>query len=127
MKRIAILTVMMFCILCGCAPSTAPTYRQITQNEAKQIMASDKAHIILDVRTPAEFAEGHIVGAINVPNEAIAVGVSPAELPDKDALILVYCRSGRRSKQAAEKLAKTGYTNISEFGGILEWTGETEK
>jgi len=89
-------------------------------------MRDEKNYIILDVRRPDEFAEGHIPGAINVPNEDIGSSDIPA-LPDKSQLILVYCRSGRRSKEAAEKLVKLGYTNIVEFGGILDWTGEIEK
>lgn len=77
------------------------------------------------MRRPDEFADGHIPGAINVANESIGTAEIP-ELPDKDQLIMVYCRSGRRSKEAAEKLVKLGYTNIVEFGGILDWTGEVE-
>ena len=80
--------------------------------------------IILDVRTAEEYSEKHIPGAINIPNETIGADDIP-ELPDKDQLILIYCRSGNRSKQAADKLVKLGYTNIMEFGGINDWTGET--
>jgi len=80
--------------------------------------------LILDVRTPEEFAEKHIPHAINIPNETIGTAEIP-ELPDKAQLILVYCRSGNRSKQASEKLAALGYTNIVEFGGINDWPGET--
>ena len=80
--------------------------------------------IILDVRTAAEFAEKHIPGAINIPNEIIGTE-EIKELPNKKQLILVYCRSGNRSKQASEKLVKLGYTNIVEFGGIIDWPGET--
>ena len=80
--------------------------------------------ILLDVRTPEEYSEKHIPGAINIPNETIGADDIP-ELPDKDQLILIYCRSGNRSKQAADKLVKLGYTNIVEFGGINDWTGET--
>ena len=80
--------------------------------------------VLLDVRTPEEFADKHIPGAINIPNETIGTDEIP-ELPDKDQLILVYCRSGNRSKQASEKLAALGYTNIVEFGGINDWPGET--
>ena len=96
----------------------------MSADEAMAIMESEDNYIILDVRTPEEYAERHIPDAINVPNENI--GSDPvAELPDKDRLILVYCRSGNRSKQASEKLAALGYTNIVEFGGINSWTGET--
>ena len=82
--------------------------------------------MILDVRRADEFADGHIPGAINVANEDIQ-DVEPAELPDKNQTIYVYCRSGNRSKQAASKLAAMGYTNIIEFGGIMDWTGEIER
>ena len=99
------------------------TYRQISVDEAIPMMAQETGYIILDVRRPDEFAEGHIPNAINVANETIGTAEIP-ELPDKDQLIMVYCRSGRRSKEAADKLVKLGYTNIVEFGGILDWTGE---
>jgi rhodanese-related sulfurtransferase len=99
------------------------TYRQISMDEAVTMMAQETDYIILDVRRPDEFSAGHIPNAINVANETIGTGEIP-ELPDKDQLIMVYCRSGRRSKEASEKLVKLGYTNIVEFGGILDWTGE---
>ena len=111
----------------GCAAtnnSQTNTYRQIAMDEAVDMMAQETGYIILDVRRADEFAEGHIPNAINVPNESIGTSDIP-ELPDKDQLIMVYCRSGRRSKEAAEKLVKLGYTNIVEFGGILDWEGET--
>jgi rhodanese-related sulfurtransferase len=114
-------------MLTACSPSggTKPnTYRQITADEAATMMAQETGYIILDVRRPDEFAAGHIPHAINVPNETIGTDEIP-ELPDKNQLIMVYCRSGRRSKEAAEKLVKLGYTNIVEFGGILDWKGET--
>ena len=110
----------------GCAAtnnSQTNTYRQIAMDEAVDMMAQETGYIILDVRRPDEFAAGHIPNAINVPNESIGTSDIP-ELPDKDQLIMVYCRSGRRSKEAAEKLVKLGYTNIVEFGGILYWKGE---
>ena len=110
----------------GCAePSNHQTnnYRSITMDEAVTMMAQETGYIILDVRRPDEFAAGHIPNAINVPNESIGTDEIP-ELPDKNQLIMVYCRSGRRSKEASEKLAKLGYTNIVEFGGILDWKGE---
>ena len=94
-------------------------------DEAVAVMEEEEGYIILDVRTAAEFNEKHIPGAINIPNEAIGTDAIP-ELPDKDQLILVYCRSGNRSKQASEKLMKLGYTNVVEFGGIINWPGETE-
>ena len=102
-------------------------YMEISQTEAKALM-DDKENgaIILDVRRPDEYAEGHIEGAINVPNESI-IDKEPVELPDKHQLILVYCRSGRRSKEAAQKLVNMGYTDIKEFGGITTWPYGTVK
>ena len=100
-------------------------YRQITVDEAVDLMERESNYIILDVRRPDEFESGHIPNAINVPNENIGTE-EIAELPNKAQLILVYCRSGRRSKEASEKLVSLGYTNIVEFGGILDWKGETE-
>ena len=100
------------------------TYRQIDMQEAIALMESETGYVILDVRTPEEFAEKHIPNAINIPNETIGREEIP-ELPDKNQMILVYCRSGNRSKQASEKLAALGYTNVLEFGGIIQWPGET--
>ena len=111
---------------CGAPGSSSSGYRQISMNEAVKMMRDEKDYIILDARRPDEFAEGHIPGAINIPNEEIGT-VEIAELPNKSQLILVYCRSGRRSKEASKKLVKLGYTNIVEFGGILDWKGEIEK
>lgn len=113
-------------MLTGCAGAGNQTnsYRQISMDEAVAMMERESGYIILDVRTPAEFAEKHIPNAINVPNETIGTD-EISQLPNKDQLIMVYCRSGRRSKEAAEKLVKLGYTNIVEFGGILDWKGET--
>ena len=101
------------------------TFRQVSPSEAKSMMESESGYIILDVRRADEYESGHIPGAINVANESI-VDQEPAELPDKDQLILVYCRSGNRSKQASQKLADMGYTNIVEFGGINAWPGPIE-
>lgn len=100
-------------------------YEQISQEEAKKLMDSEADEIILDVRTEEEYSSGHIVGAVCIPNETIDNSVTE-QLPDKEQLILVYCRSGNRSKQASEKLAGMGYTNIKEFGGINTWEYETE-
>ena len=113
-------------LLAGCAApvDSEASYQQISMDEAIAIMESESDYIILDVRTPEEFAEKHIPDAINIPNETIGTEDIP-ELPDKDQLILVYCRSGNRSKQASDKLANLGYTNIVEFGGINDWPGET--
>ena len=99
------------------------SYTQISQDQAKEMMEKEDGHIIVDVRRMDEFETGHIPGAICIPNESIGTE-QPEDLPDLNQIILVYCRSGRRSKEAAEKLAKTGYTNIYEFGGIIDWTGE---
>ena len=101
------------------------TYEMITQEKAKALMDSEKNYIILDVRTEEEFAEKRITGAILIPYDEIEARAE-SELPDKDQLILVYCRSGRRSKIAAEALAKLGYSNVKEFGGINDWTYGTE-
>ena len=98
-------------------------YQQISQEDAARIIYLQRGYILLDVRTEDEYDEGHIPGAINIPNEEIGTDAIP-ELPDLDQLILVYCRTGRRSKQAAEKLASLGYTQVMEFGGIETWDGE---
>ena len=125
-KLISILLSALLLTRCG-GTSNNPTntYRQISMDEAVAMMEQETGYIILDVRRPDEFAAGHIPNAINVPNETIGTA-EILELPDKDQLIMVYCRSGRRSKEAAEKLVKLGYTNIVEFGGILDWKGEIE-
>lgn len=125
-KRIWILVAAATLLLAGCGAAEQPgsTYRQITQEEAAKLMAEQSDYLLLDVRTQAEFEQAHIPGALCIPNETIGTDEIPA-LPDKNQLILVYCRSGNRSKQAAEKLAQLGYTNIVEFGGINTWTGET--
>lgn len=114
-----------FLLLAGCALPAGQNvgYRQISMDEAIMMM-KEADYIILDVRTAEEFSDKHIPGAINIPNETIGTKEIP-ELPDKDQLILVYCRSGNRSKQASEKLVALGYTNIVEFGGINDWPGET--
>ena len=121
-----LLSALMFTGCAGTSNNQTNTYRQITMDEAVTMMAQETGYIILDVRRPDEYAAGHISNAINVPNETIGTS-EIAELPDKDQLIMVYCRSGRRSKEASEKLVKLGYTNIVEFGGILDWKGEIEK
>jgi len=102
------------------------TYEQITAEQAKTIMDTEKDYVIIDARTEEEFAEGHIENAILIPEYEIK-DRAEKELPDKDALILVYCRSGRRSKIASEELVKLGYTNVKEFGGIIDWPYETVK
>lgn len=113
-----------FTTLVGCnvqgTPKESSTYEQITPAEAKALMDSEKDYVILDVRTPEEFAAGHISGAVLIPDYEIG-DKAESVLPDKDQLILVYCRSGRRSKNAASELVTLGYTNIKEFGGINDW------
>ena len=101
-------------------------FQSITMEEAKKIFETEGDYIILDVRRADEFAGGHIPGAINIANEDIK-DTEPVELKDKNQTIYVYCRSGNRSRQASAKLAAMGYTNIIEFGGIMDWTGEIEK
>ena len=100
--------------------------KPVSMDDIVEIMNENKNYIILDVRTIAEYNEGHIPNAICIPNETIGSNTI-SELPDKEQLILVYCRSGNRSKQAAEKLKKLGYTNLIEFGGIIDWKGEIVK
>ena len=101
----------------------ADSYTQIDQETAKLMMDLEDGHVIVDVRRQDEFDSGHIPGAICIPNEDI-IDSMPPELPDLDQIILIYCRSGRRSKEAAQKLFDMGYTNVFEFGGIIDWTGE---
>lgn len=109
----------------GCSAEDAPiTYTSIPASEAKALMDSETDYIILDVRTEKEFAEGHIPNAILIPDYDVEARAEN-ELPNKKQLILVYCRSGRRSKNAAEKLAALGYSNVKEFGGIIDWGYET--
>ena len=123
---IFLLAVMM---LTACGRSDKQTqgagYMNITAEDAKQIMDSEEGYIILDVREQDEYDAGHIPGAILIPYTQIEEKADEM-LPDKDQLILVYCRSGRRSKIAAEALVELGYTNIKEFGGIIDWPYETE-
>ena len=123
-KFITLLLSVLFLAGCTLPSGQEVSYRQINMNEAITMMEEESSYIILDVRTPEEFADKHIPRAINIPNETISTEEIP-ELPDKDQRILVYCRSGNRSKQASEKLAALGYTNIVEFGGINDWPGET--
>lgn len=126
MEKIAIPVLLVLALVLTGVTNFAPKttgYRQVTTEEAVNIMQTEENYVILDVRTAQEFASGHIPGAVLLPNETIGTE-DILLLPDKDQLILVYCRSGNRSKQAAEKLAQLGYTNIVEFGGINSWTGE---
>ena len=110
----------------GCSDGGSATYDQISGAEAKALMDSESGYIIIDARTQEEYDEGHIPGAIMIPEYEIA-DRAEKELPDKNQLILVYCRSGRRSKIAAEELVKLGYTNVKEFGGIIDWEYEIVK
>ena len=110
----------------GCSNGGAATYDQISGAEAKALMDSEFGYIIIDARTQEEYDQGHIPGAILIPEYEIATRAEK-ELNDKDQLILVYCRSGRRSKIAAEELVNLGYTNVKEFGGIIDWEYEIVK
>lgn len=123
-RVIAMLWLSIAMMLTGCSDnSEGDSYMQISVKEAIEMMEKEKDYIILDVRTIEEYNEGHIPEAICVPNETIGEDMIE-ELPDKEQAILVYCRSGNRSKQAADKLVKQGYCNVYEFGGIIDWTGE---
>ncbi len=136
MKKLLILSMLLCMLLPSCANNTnegtktekgeTPMYEMITAEDAKKIIDTEKDYIILDVREQDEFAEGHIKGAILLPYTEIE-SKAEAVLPDKDKLILVYCRSGRRSKIASESLVNLGYTNVKEFGGIIDWPYEVEK
>ena len=126
MKRVIISLLAVLFVLTGCKGETELTYEQITQEEAKEIMDTRSDFWLVDARTKEEFSEGHIEGAILIPEYEIAERAE-TELPDKDKLILVYCRSGRRSKIASEELVKLGYTNVKEFGGIIDWQYEIVK
>ena len=110
----------------GCSNGGSATYEQISGAEAKALMDSESGYIIIDARTQEEYNEGHIPGAILIPEYEIA-DRAEKELPGKKQLILVYCRSGRRSKIVAEELVKLGYTTVKEFGGIIDWEYEIVK
>ena len=126
-KLVFLLLAVMMLTACGQDKenSQGAVYVNITAEEAKQIMDTEEGYIILDARTQEEYDEGHIPGAIVISHEEIAEKAEDV-LTDKDQLILVYCRSGRRSKIAAEALVELGYTNIKEFGGIIDWPYEVE-
>lgn len=129
MKKILILSVLALMLLTACGQTAQnqreAVYVNITAEEAKKLMDSETDYVILDVRTQEEYDQGHIPGAIVIPDTEIRARAEEV-LPNKDQMILVYCRSGRRSKLAAEILAELGYTNIKEFGGILDWPYEVE-
>jgi len=114
------MTILISCSTQTTSPDSSEGYQKITPEQAKERMDSDKSVIILDVRTEDEFREKHIEGAILIPNETI-LDQKPNLLPDLNAEILIYCRSGNRSRQAAEKLLSIGYTNVYDFGGIIDW------
>ena len=131
MKRFSVILILIItctAILYGCTSGGESkmenSYEQITPAEAKEIMDNENSYVILDVRTQEEFDEAHIDGAILIPDYEIA-DKAESILKDKKQLILVYCRSGRRSKNAASELVKLGYTNVKEFGGIIDWPYET--
>ena len=126
-KLIFLLLAVMMLTACGQdkEETQGAVYMNITAEEAKQIMDSEEDYIILDVRTQDEYDQGHIPGAILIPDTEIKAKAEDV-LTDKDQIILVYCRSGRRSKLAAEALVELGYTNIKEFGGIIDWPYEVE-
>ncbi len=131
MKKFAslLISALMLLLVVGCnGDSTDNTlsYEMISGEQAKALMESESDYIIIDARTQSEYDEGHIPGAILIPEYEIAERAQE-ELPNKDQLILVYCRSGRRSKIAAEILVDLGYTNVKEFGGIIDWKYEIEK
>ena len=126
-KLIFLLLAVILLTACGQTEEKAQeaVYVNITAQEAKEIMDTQEGYIILDVRTQDEYDQGHIPGAILIPDTEIKARAEEV-LTDKDQLILVYCRSGRRSKLASEILVELGYTNIREFGGIIDWPYETE-
>lgn len=131
-KSIVVLLTAILLLLTGCSSGSgqivdgdgmANSYTQISQEQAKEMIAREDGYVIVDVRRQDEYDAGHIPGAILIPNESIGTE-QPEELPDMNQIILIYCRSGNRSKQAAQKLFDMGYTNIYEFGGIIDWAGE---
>lgn len=125
MKKLIIILLALL-VLAGCKGEKTMTYEQITQEEAKRIMDTQTDYVLLDTRTDEEFAQGHIEGAIMIPEYEITEKAESV-IPDKDTLILVYCRSGRRSKIASMLLVELGYTNVKEFGGIIDWEYEIVK
>ena len=132
MRKRLIICIVLLIMLTGCGKGDAMKdtnkqidFQQVSMKEGLELMEADSDYILLDVRRIDEFEDGHIPGAINIPNESIGEE-EIAELPDKSQMIYVYCRSGNRSKQAAKKLVALGYTNVIEFGGILDYSGELE-
>lgn len=125
MKRVSLLALLLALTMALCAACGSKTdYQTMEINDAAEMIAADDGHLLVDVRTKEEFEEKHLPGAILLPVDDIKDG-RLERLPDKDQTILLYCRTGRRAKDAAEYLAKKGYTNIYEIGGIIDWKGET--
>ena len=127
MKRIIAIMLLILLLLAGCGKSEAEplTYTQISQEEAKKMM-DEQDVVILDVREPDEYNSGHILNAVLLPVGIITEETAADVIPSKDSVVLVYCRSGNRSKTASDALVKLGYTNVYEFGGIITWPYETE-
>jgi len=137
MKKLLLTSLIVIALICtGCTGNTSSSgnnkggqkveYQKITAEEAKKIMDGKDPYILLDVRTEAEYKEQHIPGAVLLPSEEIK-SKAASQLPDKDAIILIYCRSGNRSAQAAKILIDLGYTRVYDFGGIINWPYESEK
>ena len=126
MKRILPMLISLLLVLTGCGGNTSDGYQQISQEEAKEMMDTQEV-IILDVREQDEYDSGHISGAVLLPVGTIDETTAAEVIPEKDSTVLVYCRSGNRSKTASSTLAELGYTNIYEFGGINTWPYETEQ
>ena len=127
MKRILALILVMLLVLTGCGGDTVEnTYQQISQETAKEMMDTQKV-VVLDVREEYEFDAGHIPSAVLLPVGTITEDTAAAVIDDLDTVVLVYCRSGNRSKTASQALADIGYTNVYEFGGINTWPYEIEK
>ena len=125
MKRVSLLALLLALTMALCAACGSKTdYQTMEINDAAEMIAADDGHLLVDVRTKEEFEEKHLPGAILLPVEDIKDG-RLERLPDKDQTILLYCRTGRRAEDAAAYLAKKGYTNIYEIGGIIDWKGET--
>ena len=133
MKKLLILCMTFLCILTGCGNTDSAknteqnsSYQQVSMEEGLELMKEDSGYILLDVRRDDEFEEGHIPGAINVPLSTLGPDVA-VTLTDKSAPVFVYCRSGRRSQTAGEKLVSFGYSDVTNIGGILDYAGELEK
>ena len=132
MRRVWMILVAAVLLLCSCGYSgnsmnEEKTYMQITQEEAKKMMDAQEDILIVDVREQSEYDEGHVPGAVLLPVGTITEETAASVVADKDTVVLVYCRSGNRSKKAAKALVELGYTQIYEFGGILDWSYEIER